>query len=115
MTGVIVTFLTWSLCDLYDFSIYFVRLRTQAERWKNSPGRIRSFFGKGLTCRYCYGHWVAAGLLILLTILPTRFADGLTIFEILLLVPLTARLAVVLNDNILRPITGEMEGHNDDS
>ena len=105
LTAVIVTLLTWSTCDLYDFAIYFSRLRDLAKRWSDSPFPVRSWIGKGLSCRYCLSHWVAAGWLILLFFAPTRFAADLTMIEAVLLVLVTARIAVLIGDNILPPIS----------
>ena len=105
LTVVIVTLLTWSTCDLYDFAIYFSRLRALAKRWSDSPFPVRSWIGKGLTCRYCLSHWVAAGWLTLLFLAPTRFAADLTMIEVVLLVLVSARIAVLIGDNILPPIS----------
>ena len=110
LTAVIVTLLTWSTCDLYDFAIYFSRLRDLAKRWSDSPFPVRSWIGKGLTCRYCLSHWVAAGWLTLLFLLPTRFAADLTMIEAVLLVLMAARIAVLIGDNILPPIS-EIQGN----
>ena len=105
LTAVIVILLTWSTCDLYDFAIYFSRLRDLVKRWSDSLPSVRSWIGKGLTCRYCLSHWVAAGWLILLFLLPTRLAADLTMIEAALLVLITARIAVLIGDNILPPIS----------
>ena len=107
LTCVIVTLLTWSSCDLYEFSIYCSQLRDLAKRWYDSTSPVRSFIGKGLSCRYCLGHWVAAGWVLLLLFLPTRFTVGLTLFEAVVIVLLAPRIAVLIFENILPPIVTE--------
>lgn len=97
LTGVIIL-LTWSACDLYEFSIYCSRLRKLARRWRDSPSPVQSFIGKGLTCRYCLSHWVAAGWFVLLWLLPTPWV-------VIPLLLVAARVAVMIGENVLPPIT----------
>lgn len=106
LTAVVVTLATWCAVDIYEFSIYFAPLRATADRWKRCPARFRSFLGKGLSCRYCLGHWLAAGVTLLVMRFPTTFANNLTVLDALLLIPIAARLAALISENVLQPLTG---------
>lgn len=105
LTGLVVTLATWACCDIYFYGAHFERIRSFGGSLAKSDTRWKSTLGYGLNCRYCLGHWIAAGQLLAVLILPTGFGERLTPLEAVFLAAIAPRLALVLHDNILRPIT----------
>jgi hypothetical protein len=104
-TCLVATFATWSLIDIYFYSVFFVRVQQWAEFLQQSDNWGKRTLGYGLTCPYCLGHWVAALVLILLYLVPNSVVATPTILDMLLLLPMTARFAELMRENTLRPMT----------
>ena len=105
LTGIVVTFTTWALADIYFYSVYFERIRGYGQSLAETDCCWKKTLGYGLNCRYCLSHWIAAGQLFAVLVFPTCFGENLTLLEAVFLAAMTPRLALVLHDNILRPLT----------
>jgi hypothetical protein len=112
--AVVAMFTTWALIDIYFYSVLFDGVRGKAEQWEQSHKRRLRILGYGLSCRYCLSHWTAAVVLLLLLLLPNHIAASLTIFEAILLIPIVARLSVVLRENILPPVVEPLRDPEDE-
>ena len=105
LTGIVVSLTTWALADIYFYSFYFVRIRSFGQSLAETDGCWKKRLGYGLNCRYCLSHWIAAWSLLAVLIFPTCFGNNLTLLEASFLAAIAPRLALVLHDNILRPLT----------
>lgn len=109
LTGTVVTLATWALADIYFYSLPFERIRRYGQSLGESNCPFKVLFGYGLNCRYCLGHWIAAILLLAVLVLPTCFGVVLTLLEAVFLAAITPRLALMIHENVLRPITYDDE------
>ena len=100
---------TWAFVDIYLYHALFDRVRHWGKAWEQSPDRWKSLFGYGLNCPYCLGHWVAAGLVLSLLLFPTSLGGHLTLLDALLVVVIAARAAAMLRENVLRPISADLD------
>ena len=101
----VVTLATWTIVDIWLYGSIMQPFRDIVTRWETSQSRLFRFIGHGLNCGYCVGHWVVAFILACTLILPNTFSGNLTIFEAILLVPIAARLSIILRDNCLMPVS----------
>ena len=107
LTCTAVTLATWSLVDLFIYSILFDPARSYVSHWEESPIAWQRIVGYGLKCPYCLSHWFATGILLLTWLLQPAFATGLTFWEAVLLIPISARLAELVRENVLPPLVAE--------
>ena len=105
LTGIVVTLATWALGDIYFYSLYFERIRRYGRSLERADQRWKSILGYGLNCRYCLNHWIAAALILTVLFFPTRFGKNLTLLEAAFLAAIVPRLALLIHENVLRPIT----------
>lgn len=106
-TLAVLTFALWGLMDIYFYNILFDPVRAFGERLVQNPSWAKRIFGYGLNCRYCLSHWAALLLLAPVMIFPCCVAQNLTIVDALLILVTVPRLALVLHDYVLRPLTYE--------
>ena len=59
LSCVVATLATWSLTDIYFYSVFFDGVRERAGSWVESKSRWKALLGYGLQCPYCLSHWVA--------------------------------------------------------
>jgi len=107
--AVVVTLATWAILDIYLYSALFGPVRRYAAVLEQSTVRWKAILGYGLDCPYCLGHWVAVGLVLAAALLPNSFAPQITLLDGVFLVALAARLSAMLRENVLRPLSGDLD------
>jgi hypothetical protein len=111
----VVLLAVWSVVDIWTFSRLTRMPREFFERWMASKNSWIRFFGEGILCDYCCSHYVAAGLYLLLLLFPTVWSAHLTLTECLVMIPVVARVSVILRENVIPPLTGEVDVDEDSS
>jgi len=107
-TAVVLTLVTWALMDIYLYNALLQRVRHLVAVWERSPVRWKAMLGYGMQCPYCLGHWVAAGLILAVLILPSSLGQSLSVLDAFFLVIIAARVSTMLRENVLRPITDDL-------
>ena len=107
-TAVVLTLGTWALVDIYLYNALLQRVRHLAVLWEQSPVRWKAMLGYGLQCPYCLGHWVAAGLVLAVLMLPSSLGQTISVLDAIFLVLIAARVSTMLRENVLRPITADL-------
>jgi hypothetical protein len=103
--------LVWALTDLYFSSVLFKLFREKGVRMIDTyaENRLKHKLGYLLNCPYCFSHWVAAVVNLILGFLIIFI--GVTsipvscLILVILLIPVTARIANVIKDHTLPPVT----------
>ena len=102
--GTIVVFAAAAVLDLIRYSVLFEGITRKAEEWARSTHRWKALAGFAYLCNYCFAHWIVGVLLLGSFLLPCSIRGNLSVFDSLLLFFITARLAAMLHENLLRPI-----------
>ena len=102
--GLVLVIVAASVLDIVRYSPLFDGVTAWAERNVQSKSRWKYLPAFGWLCSYCLSHWIVAVFLLGSYLLPNSVCGSVTFFDRILLFFITARLATMLHENMLRPI-----------